>query len=185
MPELGGLHEIPDVKALILYLLKEANCVLKDSQLTDVLMADGLVEYFDYAQAAEQLLMDGMMDIASLEEMSSYRITKKGLEVELEYERRLPHNVKSTTLAALKANLRQKQEDDQIFTEIEPSESGFSVTCTIREGGETMLSYQLLVPDRKDAYYVAERFKENSAGYYQKIMEIVLDEELFRKSTEE
>ena len=181
MPELGGLREIADVKALILYLLKEADCVLKEGQLTDVMMADGLVEYFDYAQAVEQLLMKGMIDIASLDETGSYRITKQGLSVVAEYEQRLPHNVKSKTLAALKATLRQKQEDDQIYAEIEPSDSGFSVTCTIREGGEVMLSYQVLVPDRKDAYYVAERFRENPSGYYQKIMEIVLDEDLFKK----
>lgn len=181
MPELGGLHEIPDVKALILYLLKEARCVLKESQLTDIMMADGLVEYFDYAQAVEQLLMSGMIDIASLEDTSSYRITKQGLAVVAEYEQRLPHNVKSKTLEALQANLRQKQEDDQIFAEIEPSASGFAVTCTIREGGETMLSYRVLVPGQKDAYYVAERFRENPAGYYQKIMEVVLDENLFKK----
>lgn len=181
MPELGGLHEIPDVKALILYLLKEANCVLKESQLTDIMMADGLVEYFDYAQAVEQLLMSGMIDIASLEDISSYRITKQGLAVVEEYEQRLPHNVKSKTLEALKANLHQQQEDDQIFSEITPSESGYAVTCTIREGGEIMLSYRVLVPDRKDAYYVAERFRENPSGYYQKIMEVVLDENLFKK----
>ncbi len=184
MPELGGLNEMPDIKALILYLLKEANCVLKESQLTDVLMADGLVEYFAYAEATEQLLMAGLMDIASLEETGSYRITKKGLEVVGEYEQRLPHNVKSKTLAALNAALKQKQEDDQTFAEIMPSDSGFSVTCTIREGGETMLSYQVLVPDRKDAYYVAERFRANPSVYYQKIMEIVLDEDLFRKGKE-
>ena len=89
MPELGGLNEMPDIKALILYLLKEANCVLKESQLTDVLMADGLVEYFAYAEATEQLLMAGLMDIASLEETGSYRITKKGLEVVGEYVQRL------------------------------------------------------------------------------------------------
>ncbi len=181
MPELGGLHEIPDVKALILYLLKEANCVLKEGQLTDVMMADGLVEYFDYTQAVEQLLMKGMIDIASLDETGSYRITKQGLAVVEEYEQRLPHNVKCKTLDALKAMLRQKQEDDQIYAEIQPSDSGFSVTCTIREGGETMLSYQVLVPDRKDAYYVAERFRENPSGYYQKIMEMILDEDLFKK----
>ncbi len=185
MPELGGLHEMHEIKALVLYLLKEANCVLKDSQLTDVIMSDGLVEYFDYAQATEQLLMDGLMDIASLDEMSSYRITKSGLEVVGEYEQRLPHNVKSKTLAALETLLRQKQEDEQTFAEIAPSESGFLVTCTVREGGETMLSYQVLVPDRKDAYYVAQRFRENPAGYYQKILELVLDENLFRKTGEQ
>ncbi len=184
MPELGGLHEIPDVKALILYLLKEANCVLKESQLTDVMMADGLVEYFDYTQGIEQLLMAGMIDIASLEEIGSYRITKQGLAVVAEYEQRLPHNVKSKTLAALQENLRKKQEDDQIYAEIEPSESGFSVTCTIREQGEIMLSYRVLVPERKDAYYLAERFRANPSGYYQKIMEVVLDEDLFKKSEE-
>lgn len=181
MPELGGLREMADVKALILYLLKEAGCDLKEGQLTDVMMADGLVEYFDYAQAVEELLMSGMIDIASLDDTGSYHITKQGLAVVAEYEQRLPHNVKSKTGAALDAVMRRKQEDDQIYAEIEPSDSGFAVTCTIREGGEVMLSYRVLVPDRKDAYYVAERFRENPSGYYQKIMELVLDEELFRK----
>ncbi|PWM38206.1 MAG: hypothetical protein DBX52_07585 [Clostridiales bacterium] len=181
MPELGGLKEIPDVKALILYLLKEAGCVVRESQLTDILMADGLVEYFDYSQAMEQLLMAGMMDIASLDETGSYRITRQGLEVEAEYEQRLPYNVKSKTLAALRLALRQKQEEEQVWAEIGESESGYTVTCTIQERGEVMLSYRLLVPERKDAYYVAERFRENPAGYYQKIMEVVLDENLFRK----
>lgn len=181
MPELGGLRELPDIKALILYLLKEADCVVQESQLTDVLMADGLVEYFDYTQATEQLLMAGMIDIASLDETSSYRITRQGREVEAEYERRLPHNVKSTTLTALKQVLRRQQEEEQVSAEITESESGYIVTCTIRERGEVMLSYRILVPDRKSAYYVKERFRENPAGYYQKIMEVVLDENLFKK----
>lgn len=182
MPELGGLKEIPDIKALILYLLKEANCVVNEVRLTDVLMQDGLVEYFDYSQAVEQLLTSGMIDIASLEDTGSYKITKAGLEVEAEYESRLPYNVKSKTLAALKANLKQKQEEEEISAEIRESESGFQVTCTIREQGEIMLSYQVLVPDRKDAYYAADRFRQNPTGYYQKIMEIVLDEDLFKKA---
>ena len=181
MPELGGLKEIPDIKALILYLLKEAGSVVRESQLTDVLMADGLVEYFDYSQAAEQLLVAGMMDIASLDETGSYHITKQGLEVEEEYENQLPYNVKSKTLTALRLSLRQQQEEEQVHAGIEESESGFIVTCTIREQGEVMLSYQLLVPDRKDAYYVAEHFRENPTGYYQKILEVVLDENLFKK----
>lgn len=69
--------------------------------------------------------------------------------------------------------LRQKQEEEQVWAEIGESESGYTVTCTIQERGEVMLSYRLLVPERKDAYYVAERFRENPAGYYQKIMEVV------------
>ena len=184
MPELGGLKEIPDVKALILYLLKEAECVVSEVRLTDVLMQDGLVEYFDYSQAVEQLLMAGMMDIASLEDTGSYKITKQGLEVEAEYESRLPYNVKSKTLEALKASLKQSREEEEISAEIKESESGFNVSCTIREQGEVMLSYQVLVPDRKDAYYVADRFRQNPTGYYQKIMEIVLDEDLFKKNEE-
>ncbi len=184
MPELGGLKEIPDIKALILFLLKEAGSVVTESQLTAVLMADGLVEYFDYAEATEQLLMSGMMDIASLDETSSYRITKQGLEVEKEYEQRLPFNVKNRCLAALKQSLRQKQEEEQVLTRIEESQNGFLVTCTIREQGEVLLSYQILVPEHKDAFYAAERFRENAPAYYRKIMELVMDENLFQKETE-
>lgn len=184
MPELGGLHEIADVKGLILFLLKEANCILKESQLTDVMMEDGLVEYFDYTQAMEQLLLTGLTDIASLEETGSYRITDAGREVVEEYEKRIPYNVRSKTLDALKRNLRQKREEDQIFTEISPSPSGYTVCCNIKEGDETMLSYEVLVPDQRTAYYAAERFRENPSLYYQKMLEIVLDEDLFKKAEE-
>ncbi|MBQ6823371.1 MAG: DUF4364 family protein [Clostridia bacterium] len=184
MPELGGLHEMADIKALVLYLLREANCVLKESQLTDVMMADGLVDYFDCTSAIEELLIAGMIDIASLEENDKYHVTKKGMAVLTEYEQRLPHNVKAKTLEALQESLRRKQADDEIFAEISPSDSGYTVHCTIREGGETMLAYTVLVPDRKDAYYVAKRFRENPAGYYQKIMEVILDENLFKKGDE-
>ncbi len=180
MPELGGLREMPDIKALILYLLKEANCVLKEGQLTDVIMADGLVEYFDYAQSVEELLIAGLIDIASLEELSSYRITKRGLEVVGEFEKKLPHNVKATTLAALKTTLKKKQEEEDIRADIEPSRSGFTVTCTVREAGEIMFSCKVLLPDRKAAYYAAERFRENPSAYYQKIMELMLDENPFQ-----
>lgn len=181
MPELGGLREMADVKGLILYLLREANCVLKEVQLTDILMEDGLVEYFDYTQAVEQLLVKGLIDIASLEETSSYRITNQGREVVGEYEKKIPYNVRSKTLAAMQRNLRQRREEDQIFTEIAPSESGFLLTCNIHEGAETMLSYSVLVPDQKTAHYAAERFRANPSLYYQKILELTLDEDLFKK----
>ena len=181
MPEVGGLKELPDIKALILYLLKEAGCVVTEAQLTDVLMADGLVEYFDYSQAAEQLLVSGLMDIASLEEPSSYRITRQGREVEAEYESRLPHNVKSKTGAAMNQVLRKQRENEQVWAKVEPTASGFEVTCTVQEQGEILLSYTVLVPDQRDAHYVAERFREHSVEYYQKIMELVLDENLFKK----
>ena len=182
MPELGGLYEIADVKGLILFLLKEADCILEETQMTDILMEDGLVEYFDYKQAMEQLLMTGLIDIASMEEAGSYRITEQGREVEMEYEKEIPYNVRSKTQQALKKNLRRQKENDQIFTEITPSPSGYSVCCNVREGGETMLSYEVLVPDQRTAYYAAERFRKNPSLYYQKIMEIVLDEELFKKN---
>ncbi len=181
MPELGGLWELPDIKALVLYLLKEADCVVTETQLTEVMMADGLVEYFDYTQAVDQLLIAGMMDIPSLEETSSYKITKLGLEVVNEYEERLPYNVRSKTLAALKANLRKKREEEETWTEIKRSETGYAVTCTTQEQGEVLLSYTILVPEQRDAYYAAQRFKENPAFYYQRIMELVLDENLFKK----
>ena len=181
MPELGGLREIADIKGLILFLLREADCILKEGQLTDVLMEDGLVEYFDYAEAKEQLLMSGLMDIASMEEMSSYRITKQGREIVNEYEKRIPYTVRRKTMAALKRALRQKREDEAIYTEIRQTKSGYLLECRASEEGEIMLSFQVLLPDHKTAFYAAERFKENPSQYYQKVLELVLNQNPFHK----
>ena len=102
--------------------------------------------------------------------------------MEAEYEARIPYNVRSKTLAALKENLRKRREEEQIFTEISPSQSGYRVTCSISEGGETMLAYEALVPDHRSAYLVAERFREDPSKYYQKMMEIILEDDLFKKT---
>ena len=101
MVEQGGLHTIGDVKALVLYILDTASIPLDKEHITEIVLSDGLVDYFDFTQAIQELLQEGLIDILSPDHTNTYVITDVGTQTKNIYEKNLPFNVKKHTLAAI------------------------------------------------------------------------------------
>ena len=94
--EPGGLHEDYEIKILICYLLSALKDPLSKSQMNEVLTGNGLVNYFQFADALEELVQDGHIEV--IEEMRPegefYRLLPKGKMTALEFERSLPLTVR-------------------------------------------------------------------------------------------
>ncbi len=179
MVEQGGLHSLGDVKALILYISHCAGCALTKEHFTEIILNDGLVDYFDFSQAFQKLLEDGLLDIAAPDQENTFVITKDGKETEKIYEKNLPFNVKQKSLASLTAVLAKIKRDSNTYTEIAPSDSGFLVTCTLKENEKILLQYSVLVPDQMQAHMISDQFTKHPTEKYQAIMSAVIDENLF------
>lgn len=179
MTEQGGLHTLGDVKALILYILKSAHQAISRNNITEIVLNDGLVDYFDFTQSIQKLLEEGLIDIVSADEPDILRITSLGLQTEELYEKNLPFNVKKKTLASLTSELAKIQRDSNTHTSIVAVDGGFSVTCTLTEQEKTLLSYTVLVPDEMQAHIIADQFVKAPTQKYQVIMQNLIDESLF------
>lgn len=179
MIEQGGLHSLGDVKALILYISHSASRPLSQTHLTEIILNDGLVDYFDFSQAIQELLQEGLLDIASPEETDTYIITNMGRQTEQLYEKKLPFIVKKKALAALTKTLAKIKRDSNTYTEITPSSAGFLVTCRLTENDQTLLEYSVLVPDELQAHMIADQFSKFPTEKYQAILSAVIDENLF------
>ncbi len=179
MVEQGGLHSLGDVKALILYILLSASCPLNQTNLTEIVLNDGLVDYFDFSQAIQELLQEGLLDIVSPEESNTYIITNVGKQTEQIYERNLPFIVKKKVLAALTKTLAKIKRDSNTYTEISPCPAGFLVTCRLTENEQILLEYSVLVPDQLQAHMIADQFSKFPTEKYQAILSSVIDENLF------
>ena len=180
MIEKGGLHTIGDVKALILYILYYAKRALNRENLTEIVLSDDLVEYFDFTQALQGLLEDGLVDIASPEDDNSYVLTTAGAQTEELYEKNLPFNVKKKNLAAMTRVLAQIRRNQSAKADIEQVEHGYLVTCTLTEdNGSILLRYTVLVPDELQAHMIADQFKTHPTEKYQSFMSLLIDENLF------
>ena len=179
MVEHGGLHSLGDVKALILYISHSAACALTRDHFTEIVLNDGLVNYFDFSQALQELLQEGLLDIVSAEQNDQYIITTVGEQTEQLCEKNLPFNVKKKMLAAMTKVLAKIRRDSSTHTEIQKADSGFLVTCRLTEHEMILLEYTILVPDEMQAHMIADQFSKFPTEKYQAIMSAVIDENLF------
>lgn len=179
MSEQGGLHSVGDVKALILFILSSNHSSLAKKSITEIVMSDGLVDYFDFTQALQELLDEGLIDIVSEEVSDEFVLTELGRQTEEIYEKNIPFNVKKKTLAALTKELANIQRDSNTHTEITATDTGFLVTCKLTEQQQILLSYSVLVPDELQAHIIADQFVKSPTEKYQAILSQLIDENLF------
>ena len=179
MVEQGGLHTLGDVKALVLYILDASSQSLEREHLTEIILNDGLVDYFDFSQALQELLQEGLIDITSPDEINTFVITNVGIQTKDLYEKNIPFNVKKRALAALTRVLAKIKRDSNTHTDITAVEGGFQVTCRLTEDTKVLLEYKVLVPDEMQAHIIADQFVKNPTEKYQSMMAALIDENLF------
>ena len=179
MVEQGGLHTLGDVKALILYILHSASRSLEREHLTEIILNDGLVDYFDFSQGLQELLQEGLIDISSPNETNSFVITDVGIRTMELYQKNIPFNVKKRALAALTKTLAKIRRESNTHTDVALVEGGYLVTCCLTEENKTLLEYKVLVPDEMQAHIIADQFLKHPTEKYQSIMAALIDENLF------
>ena len=70
----GFIHDKLDIKLLVLYILDRAAAAIDFATLTDLSMCDSGVDYFQFAEAAAELLDSGHI----AQDGEFYSITEKG-----------------------------------------------------------------------------------------------------------
>ena len=106
MPRYGFIHDKLDIKLLVLYIMARVAGPIDFATLTDLTMCDGGVDYFEFAEAAAELVASGHLTL----EEGRYAITDKGRENGAACESSLPYSVKrkcDENLSLLNAALRR------------------------------------------------------------------------------
>ena len=167
-----------DVKGLILFILKHSGTPLGKEDLTEIVLSDGLVDYFDFTEALQELLESGLVDIAAKDD-ARLILSSLGRQTEEIYENDLPYNVRKKNLAATMQVLSRIKRDSNTRTHIEKTEKGYLVTCSLTEDQTLLLEYSVLVPDEMQAYMIADRFVKHPTEKYQAILSLLIDKDLF------
>ena len=90
MPRYGFIHDKLEIKFLILYLMARVAAPIDFPTLTDLTMCDDGIDYFEFAEAAAELVESGHLTL----ENDRYSITDKGRENGAACESSLPYTVK-------------------------------------------------------------------------------------------
>ncbi len=176
-PNMLNLTDTYAVKILICYFLKQMSRPITPDQLTEIATADGIVNYFIYMEAMNQMLESGTIILVEKDGKSWYKLSEIGELGATSFKRLVPKSFRDKILSSGLKFFAKMKNDNDVKIEIEQLEKGCSVNCVCKDGKLTLLEMKLFAPDMEQAQLVAERIKNNPADFYGKVIDYAISNE--------
>ena len=175
MKRLGFIHDMMDVKILILYVLSRASYPMTIQEIYEVSYQDECLSYFDVCTAVPEMVASG-----HLKELSDgrYEITEKGRQDGELTEDDIAYTVKRKAENAVSRFNRQIRRSSMVKTQILPRENGeFSVIMSLDDETGNLMTLELVAPNQRQATRLAMLFESKAENVYNLTMMELLDSE--------
>lgn len=173
--EYGGLRNGHEVSVLICYILKNITVPLTKTDLSEALLNEGLVNYFELTNSLSELQklrqIHASVDVDGNEE---YALTEKGAKNLEVIETELPVVVREKAVNAVLRILARKKRLQDNRAEIIAVKDGFKVNMQILDIGTDLLAVELFVPDSMVAREIRKNFLNDPQLLYKGILALLM-----------
>ena len=175
MQRLGFIHDMLDVKVLILYVMARVSYPVNTQQIYELCYQDDCLSYFDVCTAIPEMVKSG--HLKELED-ACYEITEKGKADGSLTEDSIAFTVKQRAENAVARFNRQIRRSSFVKTQILPRESGdFSVIMALDDEFGNLMTLELLAPNQRQAVRLGRLFEKKAEAVYNLTMAELLDDE--------
>ncbi len=155
------IKEKNDIKIFILYLLRNIPYPLSFSNINDIVVQDGVVNYFDFITCFAELLETGNIAELRREGECVYQITEQGVHVADTLQSNILPQIREKSLQSALRLLSFQKRGAKVVCSSEPLLDGtWRVECAITEPGADLLRIQMRVESRCRAEEMIENFRE-------------------------
>ena len=177
MQRLGFIHDMMDVKVLILFVTARSSYPLSLQEIYELCYQDDCLSYFDVCTAVPEMVKSG--HLAQLED-EKYEITEKGRDAGSLTEDSIAFTVKQRAENAVARFNRQIRRSSFVKTMTVPRENGdCSVVMTLDDEMGNLMTLELVAPDQRQAVRLGKLFEKKAENVYNLVMAELLDEEEF------
>ncbi len=175
MQRLGFIHDMLDVKVLILFVASRSNYPMTTQELYELCYQDECLSYFDICTAIPEMVKTG--HLRELEN-GRYEITEKGkTDGELTADS-IAFTVRQKAENAVEKFNRQLKRSSFVKTQILPRESGdFSVVMSLDDEVGNLMTLELVAPDQRQAVRLGRMFEKKAEDLYNLTMNELLTAE--------
>ncbi len=167
----GGLVNSSEIRILICYILKTVDEPVPATELCNLLLYEGIANNFEVSDSIANLLKSGHI-ICVDESKQNYTVTATGEQIAKNLKTSVPITVREKAcLATLKmmAQIRNANETD---FKIEREGDNTYIVCSALDTNGEIFSVKLLVTDESQATAIKNKFLQNPAEIYGKIIEL-------------
>ncbi len=175
MQRLGFIHDMMDVKVLILYVMARSNYPLTTQEIYELSFQDDCLSYFDVCTAIPEMVRSGHLQEV---EDERFAITDKGRhDGELTADS-IAFSVKQRAENAVARSNRQIRRSSFVRTEIRPRDKGdFGVVMWLDDEMGNLMTLELMAPDQRQANRLAKLMEKKAEDVYNLAMAELLDDE--------
>lgn len=174
MVEPGGIHDMDELKLLVLYVLGMCEDPVPRDVLNDILLNDGLVDFFDSTTALDEVVQSKLVSVVRQNGEDYYAVTPAGRETATLLEKNLPYTVREKTTQATHAVLRQRRLNSQVRAEYMRQHDGsYLVELILMEGDHEMFSLRLTAPNLDQVSTICRHFKQQPTEVFGDIIRVL------------
>ena len=175
MQRLGFIHDMMDVKVLILFVTARSNYPITIQEIYEVSYQDECLSYFDICTAVPEMVKSGHLRAV---EGEKYEITEKGREAGPLVEDYIAFTVKQKAENAIAKFNRQIRRSSYVKTQVIPRDNGdYSVVMSLDDEMGNLMTLELMAPDSRQAIRLSRLFEQKAEAVYNLTMAELLDEE--------
>ena len=168
MQRLGFIHDMLDVKVLILFVASHSNYPMTMQEIYELSFQDECLSYFDVCTAIPEMVRSGHLREIGNER---YTVTEKGREQGAITEDSIAYTVKIKAMAAVDEFNHRSRRQSQIRTRIKTTEKGeTSVVMSLENETGKLMKLELSVPGEQQAQAFAQRMAEMGENLYHIIL---------------
>ncbi|MCH5349153.1 MAG: DUF4364 family protein [Oscillospiraceae bacterium] len=167
-------------KVLLCFVLEKLNRPIEEKQLYEVAMDSGVVNYFYYTEALDDLLKNGSVSRQEHDGSVYIVLEEKGRWGADYFNDTVPYYFRKQLLTAALRYFAKLRREDEADIEIIPEDNGCKVRCTIKDGKLELMKLDLYAPDDDQAQLIKEKIMLDPTGFYSRIIgyTLGLEEEL-------
>ena len=175
MQRLGFIHDMMDVKILILYVTARAEYPMTTQEIYELCYQDERLSYFDVCTAIPEMVRSGhLLEV----EGEKYEITENGRQDgELTADTLVFTLRQRAENAVLRFN-RQVRRSSYVKTSVEEADNGeYVVRMSLDDQAGSLMKLELYAPDHRQALRLSKLLERKAEEVYDLTMTELLDEE--------
>ena len=174
MKRLGYIHNMMDVKVLILFVAGKSHYPMTLQEIYELCYQDDCLSYFDVCTAVPEMVTSG-----HLKQMDDrYEITEKGRQDGAVTEDSIAFTVKRRAEDAVERFNRQLRRSSYVRSQVLPRENGdYSVVMSLDDEKGNLMTLELSAPDSRQAVRLSRLFEQKAEDVYKMTMTVLLDDE--------
>lgn len=174
MRRLGYIHDMLDVKVLILFVTSRAQYPVTCQEIYELCYQDECLSYFDVCTAIPEMVESGHLE----QEGETYTITDKGREAGALTADSIAFTVRQRAENAVARFNRQVRRSSYVKTRIVPREGEeCGLILSLNDDMGTLMTLELSAPDQRQAIRLTRMFENKADLVYNLVMTALLDDE--------